>query len=33
MIFKIYAVCNKHVMIKIGNQTREKSQMLSQVLE
>ena len=33
MIFKIYTVCNKHEMIKIGNQTGEKSQILSQVLK
>ena len=24
MIFRLYAVYNKHEMIKIGNQTREK---------
>ena len=33
MIFRLYTVYNKHEMIKIGNQTREKSQVLSQVLE
>ena len=33
MIFRFYTVNNKHEMIKIGNQTRKKSQVLSQVLE
>ena len=33
MIFCFYTVYNKHEMIKIDNQTREKSQELSQVLE
>ena len=33
MIFRLYTVYNKHEMIKIGNQTREISQALSQVLE
>ena len=33
MTFKLYAVYNKHEMIKIGNQTRGKSQVLSRVLE
>ena len=33
MIFRLYSVYNKNEMIKIGNQTREKSQVLSQVLE
>ena len=33
MIFRLYTVYNKHEMIKIGNQTAEKSQVLSQVLE
>ena len=33
MISKLYTVYNKHEMVKIGNQTREKSQVLSQVLE
>ena len=33
MIFKLHAVYNKHVMIQIGNQIREKSQVLSQMLE
>ena len=32
MIFRLYAVYNKHEMLKNGNQTREKSQVLSQVL-
>ena len=31
-IFRLYAVYNKHEMIKNGNQTREKSQALLQVL-
>ena len=33
MIFRLYTVYNKRGMIKIGNQTREKLQALSQVLE
>ena len=33
MIFMLYTDYNKHEMIKIHNQTREKSQVLSQVLE
>ena len=33
MIFKLYIVDNKYELIKIGNHTREKSQVLSQVLE
>ena len=33
MIFRLYTVYKKHEMIKIGSQTREKSQVLSQVLE
>ena len=33
MMFKLYVIYNKHEMIKIGNQTKEKSQVLSQVLE
>ena len=33
LIFRRYTVCNKLKMIKIDNQTREKSQVLSQVLE
>ena len=33
MIFRLYTVYNKREMIKIGYQTREKSQVLLQVLE
>ena len=33
MIFRIYTISNKHEMIKIGIETREKSQLLLQVLE
>ena len=33
MIFRLYIGNNKHEMIKIGNQDREKTQVLSQVLE
>ena len=33
MIFKLYTVYNKHEMIKIANQTRDKLQVLSQMLE
>ena len=33
MIFRLYTVYNKNEMIKIDNQTREKSQVLSQVHE
>ena len=31
MIFRLYIVYNKYEMIKIGNQRREKSQVLSQM--
>ena len=33
MIFRIYIVYKEHEMIKIGNETTEKLQVLSQVLE
>ena len=33
MTFRLHNVYNKQEMVKIGNQTREKSQELSQVLE
>ena len=33
IIFKLYTAFKKHEMIKIGNQTKEKSQELLQVLE
>ena len=33
MNFRFYTIYNKHEMIKIGNQTREKLQVLTQVLE
>ena len=33
IIFRLYTVYNKHKMMKIDNQIREKSQELSQVLE
>ena len=33
MIFRLYTVYNKHEMTEIGNQTIEKLQVLSQVLE
>ena len=33
MIFRLYAVYNKHEMVKIGNQTSENSKALSQELE
>ena len=33
MIFRVYAVYNKQKIIKIANQDRGKSQVLSQVLE
>ena len=33
MIFKFYAVHNKHEMIKMGNQTKEKCHVLSLLLE
>ena len=33
MIFRLYTVYNKHEMIEIGNQTREKWHILSQVLK
>ena len=32
MIFRHYTVYNKHEVIKIGNYTREKQQILSQLL-
>ena len=32
-IFRLYTAYNKHEMIKIGNQARENSQVLLQVLE
>ena len=32
-IFRLYAVFNKYEIIKIGNETREKPQVLSQVLK
>ena len=32
-IFRLDTVYNRHKMIKIGSQTREKSQILSQMLE
>ena len=32
-IFKFYTVYNKHEMIQIGSQTKEKLQALSKVLE
>ena len=32
MIFRLHTVYKKHEMIKIDNQTREKSQVLSQML-
>ena len=32
MIFRLYALYDKHEMINTGNQTREKSQVLSLVL-
>ena len=33
MIFRLYTVYKKHEGIKIDNKTKEKSQVLSQVLE
>ena len=33
MIFRLYTVHDKHEMIKICNQIREKAQVLSQMLE
>ena len=33
MIFRPYTIYNMHEMKKIGDQAREKSQVLSQVLE
>ena len=33
IILRLYTVYNKHEMIKIGKQTREKSQILSQGLK
>ena len=33
IIFDLDTVYNEHEILKIGNQTREKSQVLSQVLE
>ena len=33
MIFRLYSVYKKHELIKIGDQTREKPKVLSQVLE
>ena len=33
MIFRLYIVRNKHEMTEISHQTREKSQVLTQVLE
>ena len=33
MIFRLYAVYNKHEMVKIDNQIREKQQVLSKMLE
>ena len=33
IIFRLYVVSNKNEMIKIGNQTREKSLVLLEVLE
>ena len=33
VIFRLYTVYNKYEMVKIGDQTREKSQVLLQVLE
>ena len=33
MIVRFYTVHNKHEMIKIGNQTRENSQVTPQVFE
>ena len=33
MFFRLYIVYNNHEMIKIDNQIRDKSQVLSQVFE
>ena len=33
VIFKFYTVYKLHEIVKIGNQIREKSQVLSQMLE
>ena len=33
MFFILYTVYNKHEMLKIGIQTREKSEVLSQMLK
>ena len=33
MNFRLYAAYNYHEMIKIGNQTKEKSQVFSQVFK
>ena len=33
IIFRLYTVNKKHEMMKIGNQTREKSHALSQMFE
>ena len=33
MIFRLHTVYNKHEMIEIGNQIREKPQVLLQMLE
>ena len=33
VIYRLYTDYNKHEIIKIGNQIREKSQVLSQVLK
>ena len=33
MNFKIYTIYNKHEMIKVGNETREKSQVLLQQVQ
>ena len=32
VIFRLYTIYNKHQMIEIVNETREKSQILSQVI-
>ena len=33
LIFRLYTVDIKHEMMKVGSQTREKSRVLTQVLE
>ena len=33
MIYRLYTVYKNHGLIKIGNQTREKSQVPSQIFE